>query len=133
GARRAGAGAAAAGLGAAMNPGGRPESARLTLPQAVTVVALELLRRRVADSTERRLAGDVLSAVIAGDLEGQELGRRLEPFGLGDRVSALVLAAGERTTIQACEAALADALRAEAVSGLVAGPGPGAGRPPPPL
>ena len=72
--------------------GGLAEIDRLILHQAVTVVALELLRRRVADTTERRLAGDVLSAVVAGDLEGPELARRLEPFGLGGRVTALVLA-----------------------------------------
>ena len=90
----------------------------------MTVVALELLRRRVADSTERRLAGDVLSAVIAGELEGADLGRRLEPFGLGGRVTALVLSPPERTTPEACEAALTEALRGEAVSGLVAPVGP---------
>ena len=38
---------------------------RLTLHQAVTIVALELLRGRVAGDTERRLAGDVLAAVVA--------------------------------------------------------------------
>jgi purine catabolism regulator len=105
---------------AVKDSGGLAEIDRLILHQAVTVVALELLRGRVADSTERRLAGDVLSAIVAGDLEGVELGRRLEPFGLGGRVSALVLAPGERVSGQACEAALAAALRAEAVSGLVA-------------
>ena len=31
-------------------------------------MALELLRRRVVDDTERRLAGDVLTALVAGDL-----------------------------------------------------------------
>jgi len=36
-------------------------------------VALELLRRRVVDDTERRPAGDVLSALVAGDLAGAEL------------------------------------------------------------
>lgn len=113
-------GVPAAWLIAVKDSGGLAEIDRLILHQAVTVVALELLRRRVADSTERRLAGDVLSAVVAGDLEGAELGRRLEPFGLGGRVSALVLAPGDRTGLQACEAALAEALRAEAVSGLVA-------------
>ena len=87
----------AAWLVAVKDSGGLAEIDRLILHQAVTVVALELLRRRVADSTERRLAGDVLSAIVAGDLEGAELGRRLEPFGLGGRVSALVLAPGERT------------------------------------
>jgi len=74
----------------------------------------------VADTTERRLAGDVLSAVIAGELEGADLARRLEPFGLGGRVTALVLSPPERTTPEACEAALTEALRSEAVSGLVA-------------
>jgi purine catabolism regulator len=105
-------------LVAVKDAGGLAEIDRLILHQAVTVVALELLRRRVADSTERRLAGDLLSAVIAGDLEGPDLARRLEPFGLGGRVSALVLAprAGE----DAAAAAVADALRGEAMSGLVA-------------
>src|SRR3954451_12579870 len=107
-------------LVAVKDSGGLAEIDRLILHQAVTVVALELLRRRVADSTERRLAGDVLSAIVAGDLAGAELGRRLEPFGLGGRVSALVVAPGERTSAQACEVALAEALRTDAVSGLVA-------------
>jgi PucR family transcriptional regulator, purine catabolism regulatory protein len=104
----------------AKDSGGLAEIDRLILHQAVTVVALELLRRRVADSTERRLAGDVLSAAIAGELEGAELARRLEPFGLRGRVSALVVAPPERATVDHSEAALAEALRAEAVSGLVA-------------
>jgi len=107
-------------LVAAKDSDGLAEIDRLILHQAVTVVALELLRRRVADSTERRLAGDVLSAAIAGDLEGPELARRLEPFGLGGRVTALVLSPPARTTPEVCEAALTEALRGEAVSGLVA-------------
>lgn len=108
-------------LVAVKDSGGLAEIDRLILHQAVTVVALELLRRRVADTTERRLAGDVLNAAIAGDLDGAELARRLEPFGLGGRVTALVVVPGERTpSAQACEAALVDALRAEAVSALVA-------------
>ncbi len=107
-------------LVAARDNGPLAEIDRLILHQAVTVVALELLRRRVADSTERRLAGDVLSAMIAGELDGVELVRRLDPFGLGDRVAAIVLAPPERIAPAACEAALTDALRAEAVNGLVA-------------
>ena len=98
-------------LVAAKDSDGLAEIDRLILHQAVTVVALELLRRRVADTTERRLAGDVLSAVIAGELEGADLGRRLEPFGLGGRVTAVVLSPPERTTPEACEAALTEALR----------------------
>ena len=46
---------------------------RLTLHQAVTIVALELLRARVAGDTERRLAGDVLDAVVRGELAGPTL------------------------------------------------------------
>ena len=106
-------------LVAAKDGGSLAEIDRLILHQAVTVIALELLRRRVADTTERRLAGDVLSAAITGDLEGAELSRRLAPFGLGGRVTTLVLAPGERGA-DACEKALAEVLRAESVSALVA-------------
>jgi purine catabolism regulator len=106
-------------LVAIKDQGGLSEFDRLILHQAVTVIALELLRRRVADSTERRLAGDVLSEVVNGEVGDAELRRRLEPFGLGGRVTALVMAPGERQAA-ACEAALAAAMRDEAVSALVA-------------
>ena len=99
--------------------GGLAEIDRLILHQAVTVVALELLRQRVAHTTERRLAGDLINAVVGGGLEGAELRRRLEPFGLGGRVAALVVAAAGAPA----EAAVAKALDAEAVGGLVAGTG----------
>ena len=67
---------------------------RLTLHQAVTIVALELLRARVAGDTERRLAGDVLDAIVRGELTGPELARRLGSVravraGRGDRAQAL--------------------------------------------
>ena len=82
---------------------------RLVLRQAVTIFALELLRGRVAGDTERRLAGDMLTAVLAGDLAGPELARRLAPFGLGDPISVLVSGVE-----------LADALRLEGERALVA-------------
>lgn len=112
-------------LVAIKDSGGLSEFDRVVLHQAVTVVALELLRRHVAASTERRLAGDVLSELVTGSVAGTDLARRLEPFGLGGRVTALVLAppprsAGKGGGAEACEAALAAALRDEAVSGLVA-------------
>ena len=92
---------------------------RLVLRQAVTIIALELLRNRVAGDTERRLAGDVLAAVLHGELGGADLRRRLAPFGLGDSVAALTLrprvAAGADV-----EAALSDALRQDGGLGLVA-------------
>ena len=86
----------------------------------MTIVALELLRRRVVDDTERRLAGDVLSALVSGDLTGAELARRLEPFGLRERAGVLVLAP-PRGVRAAAEEALARSVREEAGGGLVAG------------
>ena len=109
-------------LVAAKDQGGLADIDRLVLQQAVTVIALELLRRRVADTTERRLAGDVLTALAAGELAGAELARRLEPFGLGGNVTAVVVAPPPRSLAQA-EQALAAGLRAEAVSGLAAANG----------
>jgi DNA-binding PucR family transcriptional regulator len=98
---------------------------RLTLHQAVTIVALELLRGRVADDTERRLAGDVLAAVVSGELSGPELARRLEPFGLSSRVAAIVIERPNdgRGPAAPVEAALAAALREESTPGLVASSG----------
>jgi purine catabolism regulator len=95
---------------------------RLTLHQAVTIVALELLRGRVAGDTERRLAGDILAAVVQGELAGIELTRRLEPFGLAERVAAIVVGrpANGRGSAAPTEAALGAALREDAAPGLVA-------------
>ncbi len=95
---------------------------RLTLHQAVTIVALELLRGRVAGETERRLAGDLLRAVVGGELSGQDLSRRLEPFGLGIQVAAITAAqqGNGRGVSAALEASLAGALRDEALPALVA-------------
>lgn len=112
-------------LVAIKDSGGLSEFDRVVLHQGVTVVALELLRRHVAASTERRLAGDVLSELVSGSVAGSDLARRLEPFGLGGRVTALVLTPPPRTpgrgaSAEATEAALAAALRDQAVSGLVA-------------
>jgi purine catabolism regulator len=107
---------------AARSSGPLNELDRLTLHQAVTIVALELLRRRVVDDTERRLAGDVLSALVAGDLAGAELARRLEPFGVRDRAGVLVLAP-PRGARAVAEESLTRAVREEAGGGLVAGTG----------
>jgi DNA-binding PucR family transcriptional regulator len=106
----------------AKDVGGLSEFDRLVLHQAVTIVALELLRQRVAEDTEQRLAGDVLSGLARGDLAGPELARRLEPFGLRGEVGAVVLAGNDDTqrAADALEPAVAAALRSEAVPGLVA-------------
>ena len=109
-------------LVAAKDAGPLTEFDRLTLHQAVTVVALELLRRRVADDTERRLAGDVLAAMVSGDLAGAELARRLEPFGLGSEVGVLVMQP-PRNLRGEVEEALTAAVREESPGGLAASAG----------
>ncbi|MFN8160211.1 MAG: PucR family transcriptional regulator [Solirubrobacterales bacterium] len=70
--------------------GGLGDFERLIVQQGAAVVALELMRRRVALETERRLAGDVLAAALEGRLDPSELRRRLEPFGVGGRAAVLV-------------------------------------------
>jgi PucR family transcriptional regulator, purine catabolism regulatory protein len=117
-------------LVAAKDGGALTEFDRLTLHQAVTIVALELLRRRVADDTERRLAGDVLDAIVSGELSGPDVARRLGPFGLSDRVAAIVLRSSEEGRAASgsgggsIETALWSALREEAIPTLVASVGP---------
>ena len=63
---------------------------RVILQQAATVVALELMRRRVVRDTERRLAGDVLAEALSGALEAGELESRLAAFGIGKQAAVLV-------------------------------------------
>jgi PucR family transcriptional regulator, purine catabolism regulatory protein len=98
---------------------------RLTLHQAVTIVALELLRSRVAGDTERRLAGNLLAALVSGELAGNELSRRLMPLGLSDRVASLVIdrPANGRGPAAPYETALVAALRDDNVPALVASSG----------
>jgi PucR family transcriptional regulator, purine catabolism regulatory protein len=97
--------------------GGLGDFERLILQQAVAVVALELMRRRVAQETERRLAGDVLAAALGGRMDPAELRRRLEPFGIGEEAAVLVFAVGDP---QAAEPALERALAADACPAVVA-------------
>jgi PucR family transcriptional regulator, purine catabolism regulatory protein len=108
-------------LVAVKDAGGLTDADRLLLQQGVTAVAFELLRLRVADTTARRLAGDVLSSLARGELQGPELARRLQPFGLGDDVGALVLGVGDaRGEAGRVELALDGAVRQESSAGLVA-------------
>jgi DNA-binding PucR family transcriptional regulator len=110
---------------AVKDTGGLAEFDRLVLQQAVSLVALELMRRRVATSTERRLAGDILAEVVSRQLAGAKLARRLEPFGLGGQVTAVAAAGDEGAArVAQLEAALAEVLEGEGVSGLVATDGP---------
>lgn len=97
--------------------GGLGDFERLILQQAVAVVALELMRRRVARETERRLAGDVVAAALGGAMDGSELRRRLEPFGIGDEAAVLVFALEAPAS---AAVALERALAAEDCSAVVA-------------
>jgi purine catabolism regulatory family protein/PucR-like helix-turn-helix protein/diguanylate cyclase with GGDEF domain len=97
--------------------GGLGDFERLILQQAVAVVALELMRRRVARETERRLAGDVLAGALGGRLDPSELQRRLEPFGIGEQAAVLVFDLDDPA---AAEPALERALAADACPAVVA-------------
>src|SRR5215218_4014439 len=97
--------------------GGLGDFERLILQQAVAVVALELMRRRVARETERRLAGDVLAGALGGRMEASELRRRLEPFGIGEEAAVLVFSLEHPAT---AAGALERALAADACPAVVA-------------
>jgi purine catabolism regulator len=90
---------------------------RLILQQASTVVALELMRLRIARDTERRLAGDVLAEALTGRLHPEELAARLRPFGIGDEVAVLAFATADPV---AAEPSLDAALVRAEVRALVA-------------
>jgi PucR family transcriptional regulator, purine catabolism regulatory protein len=85
-----GRGAPQAWLVAARDRDGLRDFERLILQQAVTVVALELMRQRAMRDTERRLAGDVLAEALTGRLSEEELAMRLRPFGIGHSAAVLV-------------------------------------------
>src|SRR3954465_3288506 len=86
-------GAAQAWLVAVRDSEGLGDFERLILQQAVTVVALELMRQRAMRDTERRLAGDVLAEAVEGRLAEHELASRLLPFGVGQHAAVLVFGA----------------------------------------
>jgi purine catabolism regulator len=94
-----GRGAPQAWVVAARDAGGLGDFERLILQQAVTVVALELMRQRAMRDTERRLAGDVLAEALTGRLSEAELGLRLRPFGVGANAAVLVFAGRERAAV----------------------------------
>jgi PucR family transcriptional regulator, purine catabolism regulatory protein len=83
-------------LVAARDAGGLGDFERLILQQAVTVVALELMRQRAMRDTERRLAGDVLAEALTGRLSESELAVRLRPFGVGANAAVLVFSRPDR-------------------------------------
>lgn len=114
-----GRGAPQAWLVAARDTGGLGDFERLILQQAVTVVALELMRQRAMRDTERRLAGDVLAEALTG-LSEQELAMRLRPFGVGHTLAVLVFAGPDGAPAAQAEAELDRFLADAGVGALVA-------------
>ena len=74
------------------------------------MVALELMRGRVARETERRLSGEVLGATLSGRLAPDDIRDRLAPFGIGDRAAVLAF---ELADAAPAEATLADFLASQ--------------------
>ncbi len=112
-----GRGAPQAWLVATRDTGDLGDFERLILQQAVTVVALELMRQRAMRDTERRLAGDVLAEALTGRLAEREVETRMRPFGVGDTAAVLVFAPVDPTM---AEATLDRHLRDAGVGALVA-------------
>jgi purine catabolism regulator len=93
------------------------EFERLLTRQASIVVGLELMRERVVNETERRLAGDLLADALSGRLDPEELGGRLRPFGIESEGAVLVFSLEDPP---AAEGALETHLARAGVSALVA-------------
>jgi DNA-binding PucR family transcriptional regulator len=115
-----GRGAPQAWLVAARDAGGLGDFERLILQQAVTVVALELMRQRAMRDTERRLAGDVLAQALAGRLSEDELAARLRPFGVGADAAVLIFARRDAAPPTSAEGDLDRFLADAGVGALVA-------------
>src|SRR3954453_20371308 len=89
------AGAAEAWLVVVRRSGELGDFERLCVQQAAIVVALELMRERVARETERRLSGEVLAATLSGRLAADDVRDRLAPFGIGERAVVLAFELGD--------------------------------------
>ena len=111
------AGAAEAWLVVVRRSGELGDFERLCVQQAAIVVALELMRERVARETERRLSGEVLAATLSGRLAADDVRDRLAPFGIGERAAVLAF---ELTDPAAAESTLAEFLTAQSRPALVA-------------
>jgi PucR family transcriptional regulator, purine catabolism regulatory protein len=115
-----GRGAPQAWLVAARDAGGLGDFERLILQQAVTVVALELMRQRAMRDTERRLAGDVLAEALTDRVSESELAVRLRPFGVGAAAAVLIFSRHEGGGLTPAEGDLDRFLADAGVGGLVA-------------
>jgi sugar diacid utilization regulator len=116
-------------LGSVIVEEGEPVSRDLdvrAVEHAATVLALEIVKERVARATEERLRADFLSDLLDGrDAAGERIGERARHYGLSlgaeHRVVVLALEDADRERRTAAAAALAAAL-AERLPGALAGP-----------
>jgi purine catabolism regulator len=111
------AGAAEAWLVVVRRSGELGDFERLCVQQAAIVVALELMRERVARETERRLSGEVLAATLSGRLAADDVRDRLAPFGIGERAVVLAFELGDAA---AAESTLAEYLASQSRAAVVA-------------
>lgn len=75
---------------------------RIVLHNVVTAVALELVKKKAVAETERRLVGDFLDQLVAGNLSEDEISRRLTFFGLDPQAAHAVMIA-EVDTDSSCD------------------------------
>ncbi|HXR13359.1 MAG TPA: PucR family transcriptional regulator [Solirubrobacteraceae bacterium] len=77
------------------------EFERFLAHHAVMVVALAQMRERVVSETERRLAGDVLSLVLGGRINAEDIAVRLAPFEIAGEAAVLLLAVEQPEALEA--------------------------------
>src|SRR5262245_61771592 len=90
---------------------------RLCVQQAAIVVALELMRERVARETERRVCGEGIAATISSNLTDDDVRDRLATFGIGERAAVLAFELADAAT---AEATLAEFLSSQNRAAVVA-------------
>jgi PucR family transcriptional regulator, purine catabolism regulatory protein len=77
-----------------LHRGDRPEPFhQVVVHHLATAIALDLAKAQAVASTERRLVGDFLDALLEGELSGDETRRRLRFLGLGAAPAVAVLVA----------------------------------------
>ncbi len=64
---------------------------RIIMHHVVTVTALELVKKKAIDETEKRLAGDFFDELVASELYEDEIARRMAFFGLDPQAEHLIM------------------------------------------
>jgi purine catabolism regulator len=95
---------------------------RIVASHALALLALELAKARAVSETERRLKGDVLDKILAGELHPEQTEQALHRLGFdpGKPVTAMTFA-GDRD-VESLAAAVEEALAHQGVGPFLAGP-----------